>query len=115
MTDTPDIIDEIHTAAIVLTRSLAIRGMLESTRLISMKHFTDLFAIINVLVAVGPVISGLAHTEVAVASVKASSEEAGILCTVVNPVLAIVSLELLRTGTLVIIHFILTGSAVLAR
>ena len=36
LTDTADIIDEIHTAAIVLTRGLAIRGMLESTRLISM-------------------------------------------------------------------------------
>ena len=30
LTDTPDVIDEIHTAAVVLTRGLIIRGMLES-------------------------------------------------------------------------------------
>ena len=88
--------------------------MLDSTWLISRKYFTDLFTIINVLVAVGPVISRLANTQIVVASIKASSEETRVLRTVINPVLAVVSLELLRTGTLVVIDFILAGSAVLA-
>ena len=56
LTDTPHIVDEIQTATVVLTRGLAIRGMLEST-----SHYitdlTNLLTIVNVLVAVSSIVS----------------------------------------------------------